>query len=363
MRYDIKGYNIDNLIKTLYLKKITIHNLVREGNNHLSFEVLDKDKRKVNRLIKNFEVKCKPSVIKQLPKLVLANIGMVIGIIFGVIIGSVLSNFTFQIEVFGMEELKKKDILRVLEENNVSINKINTKSSEEIEDILLNHYDRIAQVSVIKKGTAIIINLSEKLVYKEEVYLPIVAKYNGIIRDIHVVTGTINVKVGEYVNAGDILILPFNINANGDKVSVKPIGEIVAEITIIGQSRVGKQETRLVRTGKTNKEYEYKIFNFKFNGKTKNSFALFEIVSYNENVSRILPFTRRVSVYYELEEEIIDIDFTREEDRLLEESRDKVYSDLPNGEIINESSEVKQIGDNMIATTNITILGNINDIN
>ena len=59
----------------------------------------------------------------------------------------------------------------------------------------MNNYDRIAQVSVIREGTAIIINLSEKLVYTEVEFQPIIAKYSGIIKDIKVITGTINVNV------------------------------------------------------------------------------------------------------------------------------------------------------------------------
>ena len=60
-------------------------------------------------------------------------------------------------------------------------------------------------------------------------------KYSGIIKEINIITGTTNVKVGDYVNVGDVLVLPFNINANGEKVyDLKPKDNTTrAEITAI----------------------------------------------------------------------------------------------------------------------------------
>ena len=361
MKYDVEGYNIDNLLNTLYLKKILLTNIIRIGVDKVSFETKDRDYRKIKRFLVNFKVKYTPSIRRRLPKIFLANIGILIGVIIGSVVGVVLSKFTFQIEVFGLTELNRKDIISVLQENNVSVGKINTQSSEEIEDILLNHYDRIAQVSVIRRGTALIINLSEKLVYAEENFEPIIAKYSGVISKIHIVTGTVNVKVGEYVNKGDILVLPFNMNSDGSKVGVRPIGEIIGEIDIIGQARIDKTETRLVRTGRIIKEFKYKIFNFQFLGKSKNSFDLFETSSYNENISKVIPFKRNVTVYYELVKESISVNFEEEKEALLVKSKDTAYRDLPNGDIIDETSDIRVVGDSMFATTTIKLLGIIND--
>ncbi len=364
MRFDLSGYNIDNLLKTLYLKKITLINIVRKGTDQVSFDVLDKDIKKVKRHIANYQVKSTQSIVRRLPKIMLANIGIMIGVIVSMVIGAIATKFTWQIEIFGLENLSKKEILQVLSDNNISVGKINTQTSEHIEEILMNNYDRIAQVSVIKHGTAIIINLSEKLVYKEESYEPIRAKYDGIISSINIKTGTTNVKIGDYVNAGDILVLPFNLNTQGEKVSVRPIAEIFAEVYIVGSARVDKEEIALVRTGKSCREYKYKIFNFSiFDGKNKNSFALFDLVSYNENVSRLIPLSRDVYVYYELSATTISHDFDQEKDRLLTKSRENAYQDLPIGEILDESSEIRIVMDSMFAYTTIRLLGNINDTN
>ena len=222
---------------------------------------MDKDYKKVKRYIANYKVKQTLSNFKQIPILLLKNLGIIIGCFLGVLFGIFVSNYTWQIQVYGTKDLCVTDILSVLSENGIRKGKINHQTSKEIEEILLNKYDRIAQVSVIRKGTAIIINLSEKLVYVEGEFQPIKAKHAGTIKEINIITGTTNIKVGDYVNAGDILVLPFNINANGEKISVNPLAEIKAEIFVVSKCEISKTETQLIRTGNTTTIYNYKLKN------------------------------------------------------------------------------------------------------
>lgn len=362
MKYHLTGYNIDNLLKTLYSKKIVLYNVVRIAHNEVSFEIDDKQVKKVKRHIANFKVTKKLTGLKKLPSFLLANLGVVLGVFFGSIFYIFASQFTWQIKVYGTKELTENQILNVLNENNVKTGKINLISQQEIEKILLNKYDRIAQVSVIKQGTAIIINLSEKLVYIETEYKPIVANYNGMITEINVVTGTTNVKVGDYVNIGDILVLPFNLDSNNNKVSVKPIAEIKAEIFVIGKCEIGRTEQVLVRTGRTTTEYKYKIFNFNlFSSKNKNSFALFESFMYNENVGDLLPLSRDVYTYYELDYVTKTNNFEEEKQSLIEKSKLEARKNLPIGDILSEETITKIIEDKMYAITTIKVNGIIND--
>ena len=358
MKYELTGYNIDNLLKTLYIKKITLFNVVKAGQNQVSFEILDKDNKKVRRYVANFKVKQTLTGIKKLPKFLLANLGLILGVFLGFIFMLFASNYTWQIKVFGTEELSVEAILNVLSENDIKKGKINHQTSKEIEDILMNNYNRIAQVSVIRVGTSIIINLSEKLIYEEENFEPITAKHNGIVKEIKVVTGTINVKVGEYVNVGDVLVLPFNINSNGEKISVKPMAEIKGEIFIINKQELKRTEQILIRTGKKKIVYKYKFNNLNlFCGNSKNSFAIFEMVVYNENISSILPLNRDVYVFYELETSEIVHDFEAEKENLIKKSLDNAKNSLPAGEILSENTNTSIVNDTMIACTTIKMKG------
>lgn len=362
MKFEIEGYGIENLLVTLHRKKIAVFNLKKTDRKLAEFEVRDKDSKRVKRLIANFKVKTTLSRFKAVPKFILANVGVLIGLVLGVLFGIFASTHTWQILVYGTKDLTVTEILKVLEENGIKKGKINLETSEEIEEILLNKYDRIAQISVVRKGTAIIINLSEKLVYDEIEFEPITAKHSGIIKKINVVTGTVNTKVGDFVNVGDALVLPFNINADGQKVSVKPIAEIVAEMFIIGKCEIKREENVLMRTGRVARVYQYKLGNLNlFSGKNKNSFADFEFEVYNENVSNVVPLNRDVYVYYELAPKVVVHNFETEQEKLLEKSRKLALKSAPIGEILNEQSEIKQEYETLFAITTLTLIGNIND--
>lgn len=358
MKIEVSGYNLDNLIKTLHRRKISLYKLERPTYNKLIFEIKDSDYKKIRRHIANFKVKETLSKFKQLPHIILNNLGVIIGCFIGLIFGVYASKYTWQIRIYGTKDLSQNEILKVLEENGIRKGKINHQTSGEIEEILLNRYDRIAQVSAIKKGTAIIINISEKLVYKEIEFQPITAKYSGIIKEINVITGTVNIKVGDYVNVGDILVLPFNLNANGEKVSVFPIAEIKGEMYVVSKSEIKRNEIILVRSGNATTTYQYKFRNTKiFSGKNKNSFALFETTMYNENISDILPLNRDVITYYELVEREVLRDFEKEKQGLIDKSIALAYQNLPIGKILSENTQTSIVDDSMFAITTITIYG------
>ena len=362
MKIELEGYNLDELIKVLYRKKVTITNLQKIKDNYIIFEIEDKDHKKVKKYILNYKTKTILGKFKQLPKLMLANLGIILGVFFGSIFMVFASAFTWQICVYGTEELTYNDIITVLANNGIKKGKINSASSEEIETILLNNYNRIAQVSVIKQGTAIIINLSEKLVYNNTDYEPITAKFNGVVTETHILTGTTNVKVGDYVNVGDVLVLPFNILPNGEKVSVKPMAEIKAKIFVVGSCSLSEKEQCLIRTGKTITTYNYQLFNFNiFSGKNKNSFALFDRIVYNENVSDLVPFKRQKVVYYELAMAEKTNNLIEKQTALEQKAKELALSKLPTDyTLLDESSSVSVVEGTMYATTTYTIVGVIN---
>ena len=363
MKYDLTGYNIDNLLKTLYAKKVTLLNVERIGQTRVKFELPNKFDRKAKKYIANFRGTKTPSFFKRLPKILLANLGLVIALFVGLTFFLFSSNYTWQIRIFGLKDLNENDIIKVLEQNGVRKGKINLKSSKEIETILLENYDKLAQVSVVKQGTALIVNLSEKLVYVEEIFEPIKAKYCGIITKINIITGTTNVKIGDYVNVGDSLVLPFNLDASGNKVSVKPMAEIEAQIFVLGSANLQKQETVLTRTGKKQLVYDYYIFNrHLFSGKNKNSFVFFENVSYNKNVSNLLPIKRKITCFYELAPSVVEHDLQAEKQAVIEKSQQDAKNKIPQDlEVCDEQIQTQIVNDCLFAYTTLTLQGRIND--
>ncbi len=359
MKFDLVGYDGENLLKTLHLKRVAIYNVNILDKSHITFEAEDKFENKIKRYIKNFKANKTKNFFRRFPKFVLLNLGVVLGVFFGTIFFMFASNFTWKITVYGTKELSTNDIIEVLSQNGIKTGKINLQSSEEIETILQNNYDRIAQVSVIRKGTHIIINLSEKLVYEKGEFQPIVAKHSGIISKINVITGTVNVKIGDFVNVGDILVLPFNLDFNNEQIPVNPIAEIYAKMYIVNVKKVAKEETVLVRSGSTKIEYEYFLFNKKiYSGRAKNKFALYECEERFEFLFSLVPMKRKVITYYELCPQIIFHDFSREKDGIIQSAVDEAYNELPEAiEFLDESVESEIIEGSLFVFVNLTING------
>ena len=71
MKIELDGYDIDNLLKTLHFKKITLLNIQRIERKKVSFEIMDKDYKLVKRYIANFKVKQTLSKFKQIPQILL----------------------------------------------------------------------------------------------------------------------------------------------------------------------------------------------------------------------------------------------------------------------------------------------------
>ena len=99
-----------------------------------------------------------------------------------------------------------------------------------------------------------------------------------------------------------------------------------------------------------------------FSGKNKNSFALFETVVYNENVSSLIPLTRDVVVYHELKQVEKTYNFDEEKENLKQKSVDLAYQNLPiYQEMLSEETDISIIDNKMFAITTLTITGVIHD--
>ncbi len=358
MKIELEGYNLGELIKTLHRKKFTLSNVCQTDSTHISFEIADKESARINRFIANYKIKKGLTKIKLLPRLTLANLGVIVALFLGIIFAIFCSNYVWQIRIYGNENISKQEIISVLSDNGIKKGKLNTKSNQQIEEILLNNYNRLAQVSVIREGTAIIINLSEKLVYNPGEFSPITAKYSGIITEINVLTGTLNVKVGDYVNVGDTLVLPFNLDSAGNKISVCPAAEIKAKLYITSKAEINKITYALERTGKTKKVYNYSIFNKHLYAKNKNSFDFFECEEYNTYISNLIPIKQTTTTYYELKQVEVEHNLEQEKPELVEKAYNDAISKLPQDyTLINESNTTSLVDNTLYATTILTVEG------
>lgn len=295
----IKGLNLDNTIEKLNRANVVMHELKRASHQDLEFKTSHQDYNKVKPIIEPYEKEITPLGFNLFKKIVATNLAVLIALPICIMIFYFCSNLLWKIEIQGTENINKQEILSILQDNGIKIAGKKHLSAEKIEDLLIQN-DHIAQVSCYYKGSTLFINISEKLVYVQQEYSPIVAKYNGIIMDANITRGTINFVIGEYVSKGDILVYPYLLDKSGNQVPVEPQAEITAKCFITETNIIPRKENILTRSGKTKTYYDI-TFNEKKNpAKNRKPFVFYETMVYNNYISSVLPLVRQQTVYYEL---------------------------------------------------------------
>lgn len=245
----------------------------------------------------------------------------------------VTSQFIFRIDVYGIDRIDKSQVVSVLETNGVKVGQYNKNiNTKEIEKALYSTIDDIGLVSVIIKGTTVVVNIEEKLEFENKNFTPIVAQEDGIITDIVLVTGTPLVKVGEVVKKGDVLIAPYYIDGQGQQKAITPVAEVYATTEAVGSIDIKDKEVINSRTGKEYSHNSFILFGQEFFSSNSCPFDLYE-VEYNDTYvasNSLLPLIKRTTIYYEIESKIIDIDYQEKREEAIVLATDKAYESLQN---------------------------------
>jgi len=131
----------------------------------------------------------------------------------------ILSNFIWNIEINGLENLNKEDIIESLEKNGLKVGskKNNVIPKEIVNNIRLQRED-IAWIGIEIKGTNAkveIVEATEKPdIIKEDEYCNIIANKKGVITKINALNGTPIAQVRRFSNRRNC----FNCRMDGRKI-------------------------------------------------------------------------------------------------------------------------------------------------
>jgi sporulation protein YqfD len=199
-----------------------------------------------------------------------------------------------------------------------------------IERDLIENFEQISLVSCTIKGQTLIVNIKEKL-HPNSIFgdfLPIIADENCKIVDIYLVSGTANVKTGDYVKKGDVLIEPYFVDENGEKRNVEAKASIKAQVYNEGSSCHYDEYIETYRTGKTIVTNELKLFGLSiYSNNNKVDFEKFDVEVGNVDLSKnmIMPFKLYKNVYYELKDRLVKSSFKEVEKQYVEKARKKAF--------------------------------------
>ena len=205
--------------------------------------------------------------------------------LFLIVIGiAILTNFIWNIEIIGNENISRDEILSSLEEEGLRIGawKNNIKNQEIANNMRLIRSD-LAWIGIEIKGTNAIVKIVEADkkpdIIEEDDYCNIVATKPGIIVKVNALNGTPLVKEGDVIKEGTILIGGW---LEGKYTGIRYVhanGEVKAKVWYSQTQKVELNQVISTKNGNSENKYSVKINNFNINFyKTLSKFKKYDTI-------------------------------------------------------------------------------------
>lgn len=315
LKISVEGYYIERFINICKNKNITIWNLKRNKNILLTFNIRIKEFREMCKIAK--KTNCKVKIISKngLPFLLHRYKKRKIFIFLLLIMICFIwisSMFVWNVDIIEENNQELVDIRSDIEEaglkNGVLKQKVNAK--EIINKLRLKRND-IAWIGIEMKGTNAIVKLvkadNKPDIIDTNEYCNVVSDKTGIITKISAQNGTANVKAGDTVKIGDVLINGWMEGKYTGLRYVHAKGEIEAKVWYTKKKKIPYTLTQTRETGNIQEKYFLKINNLKINFSKKYSkFKIYDTIE-NDSKFRIfsdfyLPISIVKTTYKEMEE-------------------------------------------------------------
>lgn len=373
LKVSIEGYYIEKFINICKSRKITIWNLNRKANVELELNIRIKEFKEMCKVAKKTGCKVKIKNKKGVPFLIhkykKRRIFIILLLIVLILIG-ISSMFVWNVDITEENNQNLENIKNDIEEAGLKTGtlKSNVNSKEIINKIRLKRND-VAWMGIELKGTNAVVKIvkasSKPNIIDENEYCNIVANKSGIITKINAQNGTANVKVGDTIKEGEILI---NGWMEGKYTGVRYVhakGEIEAKVWYTESKKIPYILTQTRQTGNIENKYIIKINNFEINFSKKYSkFKIYDTIE-TENKFKIfsdfyLPISITKTTYKEQKnvEKTYQVEEAKEQGiKELEESIEKEIENKQN--ILNKNVNVYQNEDSIDVYVTYEVLENI----
>ena len=373
LKISVKGYYIERFINICKNNKITIWNLKRKDSVELNLNVRIKEFKEICKIAKKTGCKIKIKNKKGIPFLLhkykKRKIFFILLILLVLIIG-LSSCFVWNVEIkeengYELENIRE-DIEKAGLKSGVFKGKINTK--EIINKIRLERKD-IAWMGIELKGTNAIVKLvksDEKPdIIDEDEYCNIISNKEGIITKISVQNGTANVKVGDTVSIGDILVNGWMEGKFTGIRYVHSLAEIEAKVWYTESVKIPYNVTETKYTGNEEEKYGIKFNNFQINFTKKYSkFKIYDTIETENKIKLFSDFYLPISIVKTIykEQEKIEKTYSVEEAKnigikQLEEKLDEKIENKNN--IVNKNINTYEQADGVLVYVTYEVLENI----
>ena len=287
VRITVEGYYIERFINICTTSKILIWNLKREKGVKLHLNIGINDFFKAVKVTKKLKCRIKITKKRGIPFLInkykKRKIFFITLIIIVILIG-VSTNFVWNINIEVEDNLELQNIEQDIKEAGLEVGmlKKNVDTQEIINKIRLDRSD-ISWVGIELKGTNAIVKIVKATeapeIIDEKDYSNIVAKKSGTITKIIAQNGTAQVKIGDEVEEGQILIQGTMEGKYTGTRYVHSLGEVEAIVKYSKTKRIYLKTVEKVTTGEKETKYRIKINNFQINFyKTISKFNFYDTI-------------------------------------------------------------------------------------
>ena len=287
VRITVEGYYIERFINICTTNKILIWNLKREKGVKLHLNIGIQDFYRAINVAK--KLKCKIHIEKKrgIPFLInkyRKRKAFFISLIIILIALYISSNYVWNIEIQIEENLQMKEIEEDIRNSGlvIGVKKDEINIQEIVNKIRLKRND-ISWIGIDIEGTNAIVKVVKAKeapeLIDEKDYCNIVAKKGGIITEIIAQNGTSQVKIGDKVEKGQILIKGVMEGKYTGVRYVHSLGEVKAVVEYAKTEIFPLIEEQNVETGNKETKYEIKFNNFQINFyKTLSNFKIYDTI-------------------------------------------------------------------------------------
>lgn len=291
VRIIVEGYYIERFINICTTNKILIWNLKREKGVKLHLNIGIQDFYKAIKVAK--KLKCKVKIEKKRGGPFLLNKyrkrkAFLISLIVIVVALYISSSYVWNIDILIEDNLQLENIEQDIKDAGLEIGVIKSKiDTQEIINKIRLKRDDISWIGINLEGTNAIVKVvkakeAPKLIDEKE-YCNIVAKKGGVITEIIAQNGIAQVRVGDQVEEGQVLIQGMMEGKYTGIRYVHSLGEAKAVVQYTKKQQIPLIEEQKVKTGNKETKYRIKINNFQINFyKTLSKFKIYDTIEENK---------------------------------------------------------------------------------
>ena len=357
---NVKGKNIKNFLLRIAKKKINLLNITFVSDDEVNILIYKKDIDSLNENKGIYDYKIiKEYGIMTLKKTFLNNLHLVILIILNIILIFHISTYIYEVEILEDNQELKRFLTEVLEKKGITKHKKKPTNLEKIKEEILNeNANRIEWLEIIESGVKYIIKAEERIENKKFNDMTpsnIIAKKDGLIKELIVSSGKVLVEKETFVKKGEILVTGIIDGYN----FVRSKGKVYANTWYKVSASQPLHESNYSLTNNQKSGFKIKFFN--------KEFLFYKEYSTNKVEEKIIfknPILPFYLAYDQINEtKIVDHILTIEEakTKAIEKARAKIESKLKKDEkIISENElKVKEKDSKIIVEVLFTVYENI----